>query len=137
MRTAGAPCVSGSHFVRCARSSSPAESGPDAEHGLLPSRGDDASPELDLHLYQNQYFFQILNKAERCYTIIPAHGLSISVRISRTAAAPLSARCQSSLAIFSCSASASGAEVIIATPTRMLGCSPSRNGLSASTCRSG
>ena len=37
----------------------------------------------------------------------------------------------------SCSASASGAEVIIATPTRMLGCSPSRNGDSARMWRSG
>jgi len=59
--------------------------------------------------------------------------VSISERITRTAAAFLSERCHSSLAIFSCSARASGADVIIATPTRMFGCSPRRNGLSAST----
>ena len=46
---------------------------------------------------------------------------SISDRISRTAAAFLSDRCHSSLAIFSCRASASGAEVIIATPDPNVG----------------
>ena len=45
-----------------------------------------------------------------------------------TAAGPFRARRQRSFAIFSCSASASGADVIIATPTRMFGSSPSRNG---------
>ena len=51
--------------------------------------------------------------------------------MKRTAAGPLSALFHRSRAIFSCSASASGADVIIATPTRMLGSSPRRNGLSA------
>ena len=63
--------------------------------------------------------------------------LAIISRMKRTAAGPLSALAHSSRAIFSCNASASGADVIIATPTRMFGSSPSRNGLSAKICRSG
>jgi len=58
-------------------------------------------------------------------------------RIRLTAPAPLRARRHRSFAIFSWSARASGAEVIMATPTRMLGSSPSRNGLSAKMRRSG
>src|SRR5882724_6143275 len=61
----------------------------------------------------------------------------MSSRMNATAAWPFRARCHSSLAIFSCSASASGADVIIATPIRTFGSSPSRNGESASIWRSG
>ena len=61
----------------------------------------------------------------------------IIFRMKATAAGPFRAPRQRSFAIFSCSASASGADVIIATPTRMFGSSPRRNGLSASTWRSG
>src|SRR4051812_47986859 len=79
--------------------------------------------------------FMLLLKGRSYYqnTSREAYVFSISERITRTAAAFLSERCHSSLAIFSCRASASGADVIIATPTRMFGCSPRRNGLSAST----
>src|SRR5580704_12433462 len=61
----------------------------------------------------------------------------IIARMYATAAGPLSALVHRSRAIFSCSASASGADVIIAMPTRMFGSSPRRNGLSARICRSG
>src|SRR5215510_1615474 len=112
MRTAGAPCVR-IPFGSLREIVLPRGKRPDAEHGPA-FAGDDASSELDLRLYQNQYSFQILNK--NAYLNYNTYGCSISIRISRTAAAPLSALCQSSLAIFSCSANASGAEVIIATP---------------------
>ncbi len=58
-------------------------------------------------------------------------------RRKRAAATPLSARCHMPSACFWCSASASGADVIMATPTRTLGSSPRRNGLSARSWRSG
>jgi len=42
----------------------PRGSEPDAEQGSgLRGGGDDTSPDLNLRLYQNQYFFQILNKS--------------------------------------------------------------------------
>jgi len=77
-----------------------------------------------------------LKTKTRCATS-QSSALSSIPRMKRTAAAPFKALDHKSRAIFSCSASASGAEVIMATPTRMFGYSPRRNGLNAKIFRSG